>query len=205
MRIEQTATVKLDPMTTLRVSGQVTGYDAGRNGAGTDYRAAVNVNRTLSSTPGATYTAGVTAGVNLRQQQRPSFSDNPSIDVAVNFKGEWKTDPRTSVFAEVIATQSFAAPNQARGRLTVGATWKPDPSTSVTAYVAGEIRQNQTGSRAGEVTSVIRQVGFDASIKVGEKVDFVLNVANTSGGPGSVLTPGLNDGPSAGFAVRLKL
>ena len=201
MRIEQTATVKLDPMTTLRVSGQVTGYDAGRNGAGTDYRAAVNVNRTLSSTPGATYTAGVTAGVNLRQQQRPSFSDNGSIDVALNVKGEWKTDSRTSFFAEGILTQSFAATNQARGSVRVGATWKPDPNTSVTAYVAGETR---SGPRAREVTSFL-QVGVDASLKVDEKVDLVLNLGNTSGGPGSRLTPGLNDGPSAGFAVRLKL
>ena len=79
--IQQTVKVKVDPNTTATGTLRVLGY-GGRNGVqGTDYRAAVGVNRTLPSAPGTKYTVDVTAGANLRQQQSPSFSDNPSFDV----------------------------------------------------------------------------------------------------------------------------
>ena len=191
MAIQQTAEVKVGQDTTLKVTGRVIGYDAGRNGAGTDYRVAGELTQTLHRTPGATYTARVTAGVNLRQQQRPSFSDNGSIDLALTFNGEWKTGPRTSFFAEVIALQSFAATNQVRGSVRVGATWKPDAGTSVTAYVAGEVRGDQNGS--GQ-TAFMQIAGVNAAVKVGKDVQIGVAVSNTFNGVGSVTTAINNTG-----------
>ena len=203
--IQQTVKVKVDPNTTATGTLRVLGY-GGRNGVqGTDYRAAVGVNRTLPSAPGTKYTVDVTAGANLRQQQSPSFSDNPSFDVTLTGRGEWKASPGTTVFAEASAKEVLAATSQARGRLTVGAVWKPDAGTSVSAFAAGEVRVDQSGARAGQATSFMRTVGVDVSVGLGQDTQLVVGAAHTWGGAGSSTTPMDNDGLSGKVLVRFGL
>ena len=203
--IQQTFKTKVDPNTTATGTLRVIGY-GGRDGVkGTDYRGAIGITRTLPSAPGTKYTVDVTAGASLNQRQSPSFSDNPSFDVTLTGRGEWKASPGTTVFAEASAKEVLAATSQARGRLTVGAVWKPDAGTSVSAFAAGEVRVDQSGARAGQATSFMRTVGVDVSVGLGQDTQLVVGAAHTWGGAGSSTTPMDNDGLSGKVLVRFGL
>lgn len=203
--VQQNVKVPLDQNTTATGAVRVLGY-GGRNGVqGVQYRGAVGVNRTLTSAPGSKYTVDATAGVELRQQQRPTLSDNLSFDVALAGRGEWKTSPATTVFAELSAKQVLAGTNQGRGRAMLGAVYKPPGSdTAVTAWVAGEGRLNQNGPSAGR-GSFFGTVGVDAAFGIGKGTQVIVGVSHTAGGPGSATTPSDNDGLAGKVQFRLEL
>ena len=205
--VQQTTKVLVAPNTTVTETFRVLGY-GGRNGVqGTAYNATVGVNRTLPSAPKTKTTVDATVGVELRQQQRPTFNDNLAVDVALTYRGEWQVSDRVALFSDVSAKQVFAATSQARFRSTVGATYTtPDKNIAVTAYAAGECRIDEVGPRASRATTpFMRTVGADLSFGIGQGNKVVVGVANTWGGAGSSITPSSNEGLSAQIGVQIGL